>query len=119
MTHRKFVTPLVIVAALATAGTAGAVTSNTFGFGGSQPVLTPSCAHGAYDFTGLPTRKAMAAGFAVSQGTLQCEHRRVSRLIGCAKTHPVTEAPADKQGFHDETGMAAFVACIAGVTGVK
>jgi hypothetical protein len=117
--HHKTITTLVAIGALATASAAGAQVANTFGWGGTPPTLSPSCTHGAFDLTGLPTRKAMASGFTITQTTLKCEHLRVNRIIGCAKRFAVTEAPADRQGFHDESGAAAFVACVAGVTGAQ
>jgi hypothetical protein len=128
--HRVAVPLLTaVVAALLTASTMalGSTTPsqpNAFGAPGQAPPLSPNCQRPVMFLTPAGRTVQQLKRFVfqvitVQQAIAKCNARRINRLILCAIRHPVTEAPADPQGFHDEQGAAAFNACQARVTGVR
>jgi hypothetical protein len=132
MLHRKSTQIACVLAALcivaAASATAASIHSNAFGRGGSTPTLASNCsrlpmyltpAGKTWDGATPNGKQFTSQALSVVKAQLDCSILRTNRIIKCALTNPVTEAPADKQGFRGESGAAAFVACIGQVTGVK
>lgn len=125
-----------ILAATATTALAAQVSPNAFGRGGSTPKLNANCSRAPMFVTpagkswdgATPNGKQFTSqALAVVKGQLDCSIRRTNRIIACLATPlpVIVEAPADKTGFHDTKGAAAFAAavsaqraCVATVTGV-
>jgi hypothetical protein len=127
MSHRKFLTPLVVLAAFAVATTAYASSTpsspNSFGGPGNPPVLKASCAREQMWITPAgttwdgPKPNGKSFVFAVnnvfaSQITCLVNRLRSTRselfaVERCltAAVPATAEAPADNQGYHDVQGL--------------
>jgi hypothetical protein len=130
MTYRRFLTPLVVLAALAVATTAYASSSgtapNSFGGPGNPPVLKASCARSQMWLTPAgatwdgPQPNGKTFVFSVNNvfatqitclvNRLRDTRNELHAVESCltAAVPATSEAPADNQGYHDTQGLNAI-----------
>ena len=129
MKHRKH---LLVVAAFAAtiaapaAAQAGTtpVTPDVFGNGGGDPVpLSATCqrlpVHIPFGRHWLDAKPGVISAFTIIDTELKCVTFHLEAVGNCWKPSVpvVTEAPADKQGYHDETGAKQLAGYLASVRG--
>lgn len=136
MKHKKSTTiiaaaMMLVAPAAAQAGTTP-VTPDVFGNGGGDPApLSATCqrlpVHIPFGRHWLTAKPGVISAFTIIDTELKCVTFHLEAVGNCWEpTVPVVaEAPADKQGYHDETGakqlssyLQSVRGCILNATGV-